>query len=322
MSNNKVHEKYLPFCEDTLMKHFANTNKDHLKYYKESIKRYDKFIAKQNKIIGKSLDELRSPFQIQKDERFWTINTLLNIYNSQNRLSELVQLFEKEFGQEVPLSINIDSWKDCFDSKNLKLYFEVDLPSTKKYKDYLYNNYCLSYKNKQSNGHQFIPYILACAYNKKRLEGSTQVDAIIINPDNGFTVIFEAKVLSDISIFITYDLLRNQIARNIDVMINEELENNYNNHSLLKNINPKKTLFILLTPKTFKDNPSSRFYGYKMMDYTDKKMGVNNLNKDLPHREKEELEDIPQRIGWLTWQDFKDVNSNCSPFDIDYNTFC
>ena len=58
------------------------------------------------------------------------------------------------------------------------------------------------------------------------------------------------------------------------------------------------------------------------MDYTDKKMGVNNLNKDLPHRKKEELEDIPQRIGWLTWQDFKDVNSNCSPFDIDYNTFC
>jgi len=320
MKNSILHEKYLPFCRNILKEHF--TNEDHLNYYEKSIERYKKFIGKNIKITGKSLDELRSSFQIQKDERFWTINTLLNIYNSPNRLSELVQLFEKEFGQGVPLSINIDSWKECFDSKNLEVYFEVDLPSPKKYKDYLYNKYCLSYKNKQSNGHQFIPYILACACNKKRLEGSTQVDAIIINPDNGFTVIFEAKVLSDISIFITYDLLRNQIARNIDVMINEELEDKYNSHPILKNINPKKTLFILLTPKIFKDNYSSRFYGYKMRDYTDEKMGAANLNKDLPHREKKELKDIPQRIGWLTWQDFQDVNSNCSPFDIDYNTFC
>lgn len=319
MNNGKIHKKYLPFYQDNVEDCF--TNKNHLEYYSKSIKNYEEFFAKNDKIIGKSLDELRKPLQIQKDERFWTINALLNIYNSPNRVGELVRLFEKEFGQKVPLSINIDNWEDCFNSKELKLCFEVDLPSPKKYKDYLYDNYCQSYKNKQCNRHQFIPYILACACNKKSLEGSTQVDAIIINPDNGFTVIFEAKVLSDISICTTYDLLRNQIARNIDVMINEELENKYNSHSILKDINPKKTLFVLLTPRIFKENPSSRFYGYKMNDYKDKRMGVTNLNKDLPHREKEELKNIPQRIGWLTWEDFKDINSNCPPFDIDYNTF-
>jgi len=327
MSNNKLHEKYLPFCRDILMKHFAKNgrnseaNKNYLKYYEESVERYKNFIGKNIQITGKSLDELRSPFQIQKDERFWTMNTILSIFYSPDRNDQLIHLFKKGFVQEVPLSIGIDSWEDCFNSKNLELFFEVDLPSPKKYKDYLYEHYCQSYKNKKSNGHQFIPYILACACNKKRLEGSTQVDAIIVNPDNGFTVIFEAKVLSDISIFTTFDLLRNQIARNIDAMINEELENNYKTHSIIKDINPKKTLFLLLTPKIFQDNPSSRFYGYKMRDYQDKKMGVINLNKDLPHREKEELKDIPQRIGWLTWEDFKDVNNNCSPFDIDYNTF-
>lgn len=36
---------------------------------------------------------------------------------------------------------------------------------------------------------------------------------------NGVAVIFEAKVLSDISTHVTFDLARNQLARNIDVML-------------------------------------------------------------------------------------------------------
>jgi len=37
--------------------------------------------------------------------------------------------------------------------------------------------------------------------------------------DNGVAVIFEAKALSDISTHVTFDLARNQLARNIDVML-------------------------------------------------------------------------------------------------------
>ena len=98
------------------------------------------------------------------------------------------------------------------------------------------------------------------------------------------------------------------------------LDNNSKNFPLDKR-DPKKTLFLLLTPKLFKDNPSSRFYGYKMRDYTDPNRGVEFLHEDLPHRTKEELKDVPDRIGWLTWEDFKQVNSKCSPWDIDYATY-
>jgi len=42
---------------------------------------------------------------------------------------------------------------------------------------------------------------------------------MLINAINGFAVIVEAKVLSDISYGVVYDTMRNQIARNIDVML-------------------------------------------------------------------------------------------------------
>ena len=45
--------------------------------------------------------------------------------------------------------MEINSWEKCFSSNNLKLYFEVDLPSPPSYK----NNLCSLYKeeNVQEN---------------------------------------------------------------------------------------------------------------------------------------------------------------------------
>jgi len=315
MSNNKMQEKYLPFKEGVLIKHFApvgkNTevNGDHLNYYTQSIKKYEDYKKGINSIFGKHLSETSRPCQIQKDERFWTVNTLLNIFFSKDRVNELCILFEKAFGKKVPDSLGIENWRKCFQSNDLKLYFEVDLPSPKKYKEKL----CLLYEKEKSEEHQIIPFIIASAKGKKTLEGSTQVDALIVNPDNGFNVLIEAKVLSDISIAITYDVVRNQIARNIDVM----LEKNEKVCDDLKKRDPNKSLFLLLTPKLFKDNPTSRLYGYKIRDYQDKNKGVDALIQDLPHRKKEELQDIPSRLGWLTWEDFKEANNKCSPWPID-----
>jgi len=253
------------------------------------------------------------PCQIQKDERFWIVNTLLNIFYSKNRTNKLCKLFERAFGKKVPDSIKIDSWEECINSDNLKLFFEVDLPSPKKYKEEL----CSLCKKEKTEEHQIIPFILASAEGKKTLEGSTQVDALILNPDNGFNVLIEAKVLSDISISITYDVVRNQIARNIDVM----LEKNVKACKPLDARDPNKSLFLLLTPKLFKDNPSSRLYGYKIREYQDKNKGVDALERDLLSRTKEELEKIPSRIGWLTWEDFKEVNKECSPWSLNKNSF-
>lgn len=319
-NNDKMHDKYLPFAEKVIKKHLyggdgrnKNSIENQLIYYKDSIKRFKDYQWGKESIKGKPLKETSFPCQIQKDERFWTMNTLLSIFYSQNRTKEFVRLFKKGYSQNVPKLLDLNSWDDCFQSDNLGLYFEVDLPSPIDYKDYLLKKY----KDKKSNQHQIVSHILASACNKKKLEGSTQVDAIIINPDNGFGVIIEAKVLSDISISITYDLLRNQIARTIDVM----LEKNEKMKPPFIDRNPDKTIFLLLTPKLFKNNPWSRFYGYKMRDYKDPEKGVDYLKEDLPHRTEEVLKNIPSRIGWLTWKDFKDVNNQCSPWDIDYDTY-
>ena len=319
MSNKKMQDKYLPFDESVFMKHFAlvgknsKVNGNHLNYYNKSILKYERFKKNEKSIFRKPLSETSRPCQIQKDERFWTVNTLMNIYYSPNRVDELCILFEKAFGKKVPTSIKIDSWRECLSSDNLKLYFEVDLPSPPSYK----NNLCLLYEKGNIQEHQIIPFIIASAHGKKIIEGSTQVDALILNPDNGFSVLIEAKVLSDISISITYDVVRNQIARNIDVM----LEKNDKLCDTLKKRDPNKSLFLLLTPKLFKDNPSSRLYGYKIREYQDKNKGKDALLKDLPHRKEEDLQDIPSRIGWLTWEDFEEVNKKCSPWSLDEKNY-
>lgn len=319
MSNKKMQDKYLPFDKDILIDHFAPVRKHakanikHLDYYTQSIKKYKEYKKDKKSIFGKPLCETSRPCQIQKDERFWTVNTLLNIFYSKNRINELCVLFEKAFGKKVADSIGIDSWRECFNSDNLTLYFEVDLPSPANYKKKL----CSLYKNGKIQEHQIIPFVIASAHGKKTLEGSTQVDALIVNPDNGFNVLIEAKVLSDISISITYDVVRNQIARNIDVM----LEKKKRLRAPLKKRDPNKSLFLLLTPKLFKDNPTSRLYGYKIREYQDKNKGEDALKKDLPHRTKEELRNIPSRIGWLTWEDFKEVNKKCSPWSLDEENY-
>ena len=320
MSNEKIQDKYLPFTWEELLSHFApvgrecKANVKQLDYYKRSVGNYMQYIDKNSNILGKPLREIGRPCQIQKDERFWTVNTLLNIFYSKYRVNELCILFEKAFGKKVPDSIGIDSWKECINSDNLKLFFEVDLPSPKKYKEDL----CSLYEKEKIEEHQIIPFIIASAHGKKTLEGSTQVDALILNPDNGFNILIEAKVLSDISIGITYDVVRNQIARNIDVMLES---NKKKLCDFLEKRDPKKSLFLLLTPKLFKDNPSSRLYGYKIREYQDKNKGVDALERDLLSRTKEELEKIPSRIGWLTWEDFKAVNNRCSPWLIEENVY-
>jgi len=145
------------------------------------------------------------------------------------------------------------------------------------------------------------------AEDKKTLEGPTNADAVLINADNGFTVIIGAKVLSDISHQITYDTTRNQIARNIDVM----LERNPARCPPLNRRDPDRTLFLLLTPRIFKDNPSTRLYGYKLNEYQKE---PETLGHDLAHRRDYNWNVISKRLGWLTWEDFREVNDACCPW--------
>ena len=296
-----MHPTYLPFTEQQLLDHFAEVrkngecirNENHLEYYKKRIERYKEYLRGNRDRRGKSLKEMRTPRQVEKDERFWTAACMMTIFHSRNRIEQLIRLLKNAYGNKPPVE-GVESWKECLGRK-LHLFFEANLPSPMSYKRWL---------KEHLSERQFIPYVLDCADDKINLEGPTNVDAILLNPENGFAVVIEAKVLSDISHEITYDTVRNQIARNIDVM----LEENENLCPPLDKRDPEKTLFLLITPKLFKDYPASRLYVYKFHDYKNK---PNSLSKDLPHRENYDWHKISDRLGWLTWEDFKNVNKNC-----------
>jgi hypothetical protein len=307
--NEVLEETYLPFNEEQLLNHFAKVksgrecvrNEKHLSYYKDSIQRYHQYLAENPDLKGKPLSETKGPCQIEKDERFWVASCLMTMFYNERRLPMFQKLFTDAYGDTPPVT-GLSSWRECLDG-DLELFFEPTLPSPPSYKAWL-----------QKNVHQrqFLPHVLAGAHSKhsiNRLEGPTHLDAILINPDNGFAVVVEAKVLSDISAQITYDAMRNQMARIIDVTVEE----NKNLCEPLCRRDPEKTLFLLLTPEMFRINVSSRLYGSKFTDY---KRNPDSLAKDLPHRMNLNWLMIRRRLGWLTWEDFHRTNSDCCPWLI------
>jgi hypothetical protein len=124
-----------------------------------------------------------------------------------------------------------------------------------------------------------IPYVLdaAASAGNRGLEGPTHVDALLLNEDNGFAVIVEAKVISDISFQISFDVLRNQVARTVDVM----LERNPNLAHPLNKRKPELTLMLLQTPRLFRDEPHSRLYGHLMTGY--RRDSAGTLGRDLDY---------------------------------------
>jgi hypothetical protein len=305
--NGVLDNRYLPFTEEQLMNHFAKVryrkecvrNERHLNYYKSSIQRYHQYLAENPDFKSRPLSETKSPCQIEKDERFWIASCLLTMFYEERRLMMLQKLFTDAYGASPPLA-GLNSWRECLEG-DLVLFFETSLPSPPSYKSWL---------QKHLNERQLIPHIIASAYSKysiNRLEGPTHLDAILINTSNGFAVVVEAKVLSDISDQITYDAMRNQIARIIDVMMDE----NKKLCEPLRRRDPERTLFLLLTPEMFKINLSSRLYGSKFTDY---KKNPDSLAKDLPHRKNLDWLMIRRRLGWLTWEDFHRTNRDCCPW--------
>ena len=295
--------KYLPFTEELLLDHFAKVryrgqcirNERHRNYYRNSLRRYHAYLADNPDLRGKPLSEMSRPCQVEKDERFWVASCMMTIFHNDLREQMLQELFTLAYGNTPPLT-KLDSWEDCLGG-DLKLFFEANLPSPLLYKEWLLQNL---------RQRHFIPHILSSAYGKRYLEGPTHVDAILINPSNGFAVVVEAKLLSDISYQITYDVTRNQIARIIDVM----LEQNNRLCEPLSKRDPDGTLFLLLTPEIFKTYPSHRLYGYKFNDY---KKNPESIASDLPHRKDRAWREVSNRLGWLTWEDFHKINENCCP---------
>ena len=137
---------------------------------------------------------------------------------------------------------------------------------------------------------------------------------MLLAPATGVAVIFEAKVLSDISTHITFDLARNQLARSIDVM----LEVNSALAAPLSLRKPERTFLVLLTPALTQPGPAgdaiskSRLYGWLMPAYSDP--GSSLLQRHLPHRDPRELAEAARRLGWASWEDCHTVVPGACPW--------
>jgi len=110
---------------------------------------------------------------------------MMTIFYSQNRRQELTELFRDGYGNSPPIR-GLNSWKECFEG-DLHLFFEPNLPSPKPYKEWLRDNLAKR---------QFIPYVYVVdnAEEKVNLEGTTNVDALLLNSKNGFAIFIWQKI--------------------------------------------------------------------------------------------------------------------------------
>ncbi len=288
---NVIDKIYMPFSEADLREHFLADSEGQINYYLKSAKRYHDFLAEHPDTTGIPLTQAKTPRQIEKDERFWTVATLKQVFDDSLRNAILTNLLAKTFGDIPPLP-GLESWEDCL-SGDLKLYFEACLPSPPSYVEWLRANI---------QSQQIIPYILDASSREsaRTLEGATHVDALFVNLSNGFTWLIEAKVLSDVSYSISFDNYRNQIVRNLDVMLDTTSPLGTDLAARI----PDRSLFSLLTPAGFKRQPSSRLYGWLMQEYT---TSPASLQRDLPHRTDIDWAALAKRIGWFTFEDVERI---------------
>lgn len=299
MAGQVLHPTYLPFTSEMLLEHFAPVtgkapDDRHLHYFQDSLLRLADHLALAEK--GEPTHpQIRIGRQLEKDERFWTVTALMSLYHrpqgegAQARaFADLLQLAHLRPPEDFA------DWASAL-AGNLKLYFEVNLPSPPGYGKWLASHL---------EERVLIPYVREAADKATRLEGTTKADAMLLAPDTGVAVIFEAKVLSDVSTNVTFDVARNQLARSIDVMLEPG-----SGVSPLGERRPERTSFVLITPDLFRRRETglrgSRLYGWLMDGYTDPSSEL--LAKHLAHRSTHELSDVSNRLGWVSWEDVNKV---------------
>jgi hypothetical protein len=297
-----IDRDYLPFTPRQLADHFAPVAAmgDHLAYYRASAKRAADFKAAPPAGTPAEISRaVKWGRQMEKDERFWVAATLMQMFHAPNRIDLIAQMLRHCLGDTPPDSL--PSWEAALGHEQF-LFFEANLPSPADYTRQL---------GARLDEHILVPYLREAAelnmQRGKKLEGATKVDALLTSPDTGFAVLFEAKVVSDISAGVQFDVLRNQIARTIDVM----LEPNASPRPPLSERRPDRTCYVLITPEIFRRNPESRLYGWLLPAY---QQDPALLQRHLAHRQAAELESVPQRLGWLTWEDCHRLHPGACPW--------
>ena len=305
-----LHPTYLPFTADQLREHFAPVHgageeDRHLRYYRASVeeaRKHGELIRGGDKPTPA---QTRLGRQMEKDERFWVAAALMSLYHADGgagRAGLFARLLERAGLRPPP---GFPRWEDAL-ADDLDLFFQVNLPSPGRYRAWLRDHL---------DERTLVPYLKRQAGTPRaRLEGATRADAMLLARQTGAAVIFEAKVLSDISAHVTFDLARNQLARSIDVM----LEANPALAAPLSLRQPERTFLVLLTPALTQPGPAgdaiskSRLYGWLMPAYQDP--GSPLLRQHLPHRDGAELAAAAARLGWASWEDCNAIAPGACPW--------
>lgn len=111
------------------------------------------------------------------------------------------------------------------------------------------------------------------------VEGPSEID--ITFEGRSYSVYVEAKLGSDVSLSTTYDPERNQIARNIDCVL----------EACGRRL-PGFWMFV-------RDRKPARAYVQLMNRYRT----AGELNRSLPHRAAAQLEEVASRLAVVTWSD-------------------
>jgi hypothetical protein len=109
---------------------------------------------------------------------------------------------------------------------------------------------------RESEGETHFDLALGAVQKRSRTDSGLEFAPPTTRPS--WIAAIEAKLLSDLSARVTYDVFRNQLLRVI--------ENAVTLRDTTDNL-PDSVHVVLLTPKVFKDHPLTRFYGCKFQEY-------------------------------------------------------
>jgi hypothetical protein len=146
------------------------------------------------------------------------------------------------------------------------------------------------------------PEWVARARTPNPVEGPSEIDIAFDHAE--FLIFVEAKLGSDLSMRTAYDPVRNQIARNIDCLLEKSAG--------------RAPFFWLLV----RDEEPARAYVQLVSNY---RSDPALLARDLPHRDTTTLDKIAQNLTVLLWSDFKervcglgiDVDANAVKLELE-----
>jgi Holliday junction resolvase len=245
-----------------------------LRLTKERLQKFEDWIENANKADNtKSLDARTN--QYDKAEELITFYTFAPIElrkDKANVIQEVLKLANIRVQLEGEISLD----------------FEKQFKPSKDYLKWLENEVAkhpVKYIRKQGLEH---------IANGKPLETNTHVDVVL--ESNNFLILIEMKFTSDISAQTTFNVNRNQLARIIDVGISEAEKK-------------KKLIILLCSPSQFSQK-RSRFFYYKIQEYSDFK----KIKEDTGWRGIEKIKQHVFAVNWLPLEKviaviYKDLDS-------------